>query len=176
MASWVSEWCWSPSFDLLLLLSSACLTVPPWLPCWAFSFPEQLWSEQQRCSHRRSWFDTKLGGTGPTCCSWARVCIPMLKSTLPAGTSGLDGLQQEVWRGRRASRFPRHLLNQIINLRHLHTINRHNWEYQSTQIPCYFKSRSQGPAITLKFFCFSQFIWWCPRILSWEWYRLTCQL
>lgn len=47
MASWVSEWCWTPSVDLLLLLSSACLAVGPWLPCWAFSFSEQLWSEQQ---------------------------------------------------------------------------------------------------------------------------------
>lgn len=105
MASWVSEWCWTPSFDLLLLLNSACLTVPPWLPCWAFSFSEQLWSEQQRCSRRRSWFNTKLGGTGPTCCSWASVCIPMLKSTLPAGSSGLDGLQQEVWGGGKPAGF-----------------------------------------------------------------------
>lgn len=68
------------------------------------------------------------------------------------------------------------IITQITSLRHSHRINRNNWEYQSTYIPCYFKSRNQGPAIILKLFCFSQFMWWRPRILSWKWYRLTCQL
>lgn len=175
MASWMSEWCWTPSVDLLLLLNSARLTVLQ-RGCHAEPSPSQSSCEvSNKGAHtRRSCCNIKPGGTGPACCSWAGVCIPMLKSALPAGASGLGGLQQEVW-GRKASRFPRQHHYPDYQPQALR-INRNNWEYQSTYIPCYFKSRNQGPAITLKLFCFSQFMWWRPRILSWKWYRLTCQL
>lgn len=92
--SWMSSEMWKSDGILRMVLDSiswpvACLAVGPCLPCWAFSFSEQLWSEQQRFFFspltQRSWFNTGPEGTGPTCCSWASVCVSMLKSTLPAG-------------------------------------------------------------------------------------------